>query len=492
MEDRRGRPRPGGPEAAAEALLDPEAGSSLPSTALAKGVAPAAQRAGRSPEALSEIWRLSWPVMLSQALLNLVGLVDIAMVGRLGAERVAAVGYATQFFQLSQSVLFAVGFACVALMAQAIGAGRLARARQAFAASLAVSFLAALVLTGTMLGAAGPLLRLLGADPAVVGEAIPYLRLVVGSSLLLAVSMTCEFALRADRDARTPMLVAGVVTTVKLVLNGLLIFGTLGLPRLELVGAGLATLLSQAVGLCLFLAIALRASPDSPLAIRPHDFRAAAALVPEVVRIAAPSVGERLSNNLALLAYFRVLSSYGSIAIAAYTVGIRLLAFTWIPGVGFGTAASTLVGQALGAGNPRAASRAGWRATGLALGVAVVLGGACLLLPEPLAHLFTSDTSLVRELVPFLLCLALAQPALQGQFALGGAHRGAGDTWTPFIATSLGNWAVRVPFAFLLALGFDAPVVWIWTLILADHSLRSLWLLVSFRRGRWRAALPGT
>lgn len=428
--------------------------------------------------------------MLSQVLLNVVGLVDIAMVGRLGAGPVAAVGYATQFFHLSQSVLFAVGFACVALMANAIGAGRPGRARHALAASLTVSVGAAVVLTGTMLGLAGPLLRLLGAEPAVVERAIPYLQLVVGSSLLLAVSMTLEFGLRADRDARTPMLVAGVVTAVKLGLNGLLIFGAWGFPRLELVGAGLATFVSQVVGLLLFGVVLARADHGSPLGLRPRDFARARPLIPQVVRVALPSVGERLSNNLALLAYFRVLSGYGPIAIAAYTVGIRLLAFTWIPGVGFGTAASTLVGQALGARNPAAATRAGWRAFGLSLAVAALLGGACGLMPGSLARLFTNDPALIDALVPFLVCLALTQPSLQGQFALGGAHRGAGDTWTPFVATSVGNWVVRVPLAFAVAFALDAPVEWVFGLIFADHSLRLAWLFFSFQRGRWREALP--
>jgi putative MATE family efflux protein len=374
-------------------------------------------------------------------------------------------------------------------MANAIGAGQPSRARQALAAALSVSFAAALLLTGILLGASGPLLGLLGADPKVVPQAIPYLRLVVGSSLLLAISMTLEFGLRADRDARTPMLVAGVVTLVKLGFNGLLIFGALGFPRLELVGAGLATLLSQLVGLLLFLVVVARAPRTSPLGLRPRDFAAARPLIPEVVRIAAPSVGERLSNNLALLAFFRVLSGYGSIAIAAYTVGIRLLAFTWIPGVGFGTASSTLVGQALGSRDPEAATRAGWRATGLALATSALLGGLCVLMPGSIAGLFTDDADLHQALVPFLVLMALTQPALQSQFALGGAHRGAGDTWTPFVATTFGNWALRVPLAFFLSFSLEAPVVWIWALILGDHTLRAIWLFLSFRRGRWRQAL---
>jgi len=424
--------------------------------------------------------------MLSQALLNVVGLVDIAMVGRLGSDAVAAVGYASQFFHLSQSVLFAVGFACVALMAHAIGAGDPARARRALAAAMIVSTGTALALTAAMLSASATLLTALGAEPAAVAQGVPYLRLIVGASLLLAVSMILEFALRADRDARTPMLIAGAVTIVKLAGNGLLIFGAFGAPRLELVGAGLATLISQVVGLALFVAVVLRADARSPLRLRPRDFAGARPLIPEVVRLALPSVGERLANNFALLAYFRVLSGYGSVAIATYTVGIRLLSFTWVPGVGFGTAASTLVGQALGARDPAGATRAGWRATYLALGVAIALGGVCLLLPGPLARIFTDDPDLIAGLIPFLVFLALAQPALQGHFALGGAHRGAGDTWTPFVASTLGNWLIRVPVAALLAFVLDAPVIWIWAVILVDHTLRAAWLAASFRRGRWR------
>ena len=301
--------------------------------------------------------------MLSQGLLNVVGLVDIAMLGRLGSDAVAAVGYASQLFHLSQSVLFAVGFACVALMAHAIGAGDMARARAALGAALIVSVAAALALTAVMVGASATLLGALGSSPVAIAAGVPYLRLIVASSLMLAVSMVLEFGLRADRDARTPMLIVGIVTIVKLALNGVLIFGAFGAPRLELVGAGLATLISQAVGLVLFVAVVVRAPADSALGLRARDLPATRSLIPEVVRIALPSVGERLANNFALLAYFRILSGYGSVAIATYTVGIRLLSFTWIPGVGFGTAASTLVGQALGGRDPAAAARAGWQPT---------------------------------------------------------------------------------------------------------------------------------
>ena len=118
------------------------------------------------------------------------------------------------------------------------------------------------------------------------------------------------------------------------------------------------------------------------------------------------------------------------------------------------------------------------------------LGALCALAREPLARLFTDDPALVSELVPFLLCLALSQPFLQAHFTLGGAHRGAGDTWTPFVAASVGNWALRVPLAVFFAFGLETGVVWVWYALMVDHLARTSWLAWSFRRGRWHLNKP--
>ena len=424
--------------------------------------------------------------MLAQVLVSTVGLVDIAMVGRLGPDAVAAVGYASQFFNLAQAVLFAIGTACVALMARAIGAGDRPGARVALAGSLIVALATALLFLAIILAAPRWYLRGLGAAPAVIDEAIPYLFLILLSTVFLAVSITLESALRADRNTRLPMLIAVVVTAAKIGLNAVLIFGGLGVPKLGLVGAGLATVAAQALGLAVYVSILATSKRDSPLALETRDFRAARGALREVVRIALPGVGERLAMNLALLAYFRVLSVYGTVAIAAYTVGVRILAFSWIPGTGFGVAASTLVGQALGAGRREEAMQAGWRATRMAIGIAVPLGALCALAREPLGRLFTDDPAIIRALGPFLLCLALSQPFLQAHFALGGAHRGAGDTWTPFIAATVGNWLLRTPIAFLLAFVLRTDVIWVWYALTIDHLARTIWLAWSFRRGRIR------
>ncbi len=468
-----------------EEIGDPEGSPALPAAALAAAALHGAALRPARHDSYREIWSLAWPFMLNLVLVNLVGLVDIAMVGRLGSDAVAAVGYAGQFFFLIQSVLLGVGVAGVALMARAIGSGDPDGARAALAASIGVSATTAVALVGLVLAAPRLWLELLGAEPHIIEMTVPYLQLLLGSSLLLAIAVVLESGMRADRDTRTPLLVSGAVMMVKIGLNALLIFGAFGLPRLELVGAGLATAASQLIGLGVFAWLVARAPRGGPLALRRPDWARARSQLRSVVRIALPGVGERLAMNLALLAYFRILSEYGPLTIATYTVGIRILSFSWIPGLGFGVAASTLVGQSLGTGSRAGATRAGWRATRLALGISVVLGVVCGLARKPLAGLLTSDAALVAELGPFLLCLALAQPFLQSHFALAGAHRGAGDTFTPFVAATVGNWALRVPLAWLVSHPLGLDVVFVWYALLFDHLARASWLFWSFRRGRW-------
>lgn len=472
---------------ALDAVVDVEAPPLDPEEGLAAAAAPSLLRrvSGTGHPTGLEIWKLAIPIMMSQVLVSAVGLIDIAMVGRLGAMDVAAVGYATQLYFMSQSALFAVGFACVALMARAIGAGDPARARAALAASVAVALATAGVVAVVVLAAPRAVLGWLNAAPDVIELTVPYMRLLFASSMLLAVSLTLEHGLRAARDSRTPMLIALLVTAVKTLLNVMLIFGLFGAPRLELVGAGLATLLSQVVAIVLF-AFVVRAQPaDGPLALRRADFLAARGMLRDVIRVAMPGVGERVVLNLALLSYFATLSAYGTVAIAAYTVGVRIMAFSWIPGTGFGAATATLVGHSLGAGDPDRAERIGWLAARIALFTAAVLGFLGGAAREPLARMFTSDAATIEVLGPFMLILAVAQPMMQVHFTLGGAFRGAGDTWTPLVGAALGNWAFRVPMA-AWAASRQMPLEWLWTALVFDHVARMALLAFEFRRGGWK------
>ncbi len=455
----------------------------------------------RSRELDRDIWAMAWPAMMSLIIVNLVDIVDVALVGRLGRQTVAAWGYASQCINLVETLIQAVGIACVALVARAIGARDPVRARRALAASTLVSetvavtsFLLALLVPRTILG-------WLDASPEVIEIAVPYFRLFAGAMVLYAAAFMFESNFRAHKLTRAPMVVAVAVMTVKTVLSIVLVFGALGFPRLGLVGAGVATCSAHGVGLLLYLVLArpARDTPeDVPAGGSRHGRLTVGVTVPDgfwdvardVTVVALPSMGERLIMSMALLTYFKLLSGYGSAAIGAYAIGVRLLSLSWVPGVAFGAAASAFVGQALGAGDSVRARDTGVRSLVLASLFMGALGVLFLFLRHPLATAFAGDVRIAECLAPFMLMLAIAQPFMGAHFTLSGVLRGSGDTVTPLVGAAVGNWGFRVPLAALAAhLGGSLP--WVWAALIADHFSRMMINGVVFVFGGWDRRIGG-
>jgi putative MATE family efflux protein len=436
---------------------------------------------------------MAWPAILSFVVVNVVDVIDVALVGRLGRQTVAAWGYAAQCVHLVETLVQSVGIGCVALVARATGARDRARGRRSIAASAFVA--GAVASLGFALALAIPrtLLRLLDAEPAVIELAVPYLRLFSASMVLYGAAFMYESSLRANRSTRAPMIIAVWVMTVKTVLSVGLVFGVFGLPRLELVGAGLATLAAHAVGLVLYVSVSRMAAKDGlVVGFGVADVREMWDVAGEVLWVSLPSMGERLIMSLAMLTYFKILSAYGTAAIAAYAIGVRLLSFSWAPGLGFAAAASTFVGQALGASDSSGARKAARRS--LAQAIMVTSGVAVLFvfLRAPLAHAFTSDASVAESLLPFMLMLAIAQPFMASHFTLGGVLRGAGDTFTPLVGAAVGNWGFRVPLAWLFTRFLGHDLVWVWAALIGDHVARTLVNGVVFLRGKWALRIGAT
>ncbi len=436
-----------------------------------------------------DIWAMAWPTMLSLIVVYLVDIVDVALVGRLGRETVAAWGYATQCINLVETLIQAVGIACVALVARALGARDPGRARRALAGSMIVS--EAVALAGLLLALLVPrtILGWLDATPAVAEIAVPYFRLFAGAMLLFSAAFMFESGLRAHKMTRGPMVVALVVMTVKTILSVVLIFGAFGIPRLGLAGAGIATVGAHGVGLLLYIGLSRRADATAERANASYtfgiaDLRGLGEVTSDVARVALPSMGERLLMSTGLLIYFKLLSGYGTAAVAAYAIGVRLLALSWVPGIAFGTAASAFVGHALGAGDSARARHVGIRSLVQASLVMGALGVLFLFLRTPLAVAFAGDARIAECLAPFMMMLAIAQPFMGAHFTLAGVLRGSGDTVTPLVGAAVGNWGLRVPLA-ALASHASAGLSWVWAALIADHFSRMMINGLTFIFGGW-------
>jgi len=467
--------------------VSPPFSSDEPDSLIPEALDTAELGGARNPQrTAAEIIALTWPVIVGQIMANAVPLIDVLMLGRLGTLTLAAVGYAAQFLMLVQASLIAIGSASVALMARALGARDPLRARRAFAACLRIALLLTVVLASITLLFPRQLLHMLDVKESVVHLAVPYFRLTMTSVPLMAISLSYEHAYRAAKDTLVPMLIACCVSLLKICLNWLLIFGNLGFPRLGLEGAGVATIISQAVAVVLFLAAARRHS-NPALHLQLRDLDVAPEMRREAVALAMPAVGERFVMTAAMLTYFRFLGRYGVEAVAAYNVGVRILAFTWIPGLGLSVAAATLVGHALGAGDAQRARRSGWLSARIGFVISLALGTLFVALRVPMARLFTDDPAVIAALDPFILLLGIGLPFLVVSFTLAGALRGAGDTLTPLKAAILGNWLFRVPLGYLFAVVLGLPLFWVWSIMVVDHLSRAIWLAWSFQTSDWQA-----
>jgi putative MATE family efflux protein len=433
------------------------------------------------------IWQLAWPAIVTNLLQSTVGVVGLAIVGRrLGRDAVAAIGVGNRIFFLQQVVLMAVTAGTTALVARAWGAGDRAEAERVTRTSLWLSLGLALALAVPSVVFADALAGIFRLRPDTHDLAVTFIRWISLSTPLLAVSFVIGTALRAAGDTLTPLGLGALTMVVNVAALYALVYGVLGLPALGVMGAALANDLALAAGGLLTFALWLRGR----LLVGPGH--AGGELdrtrVQRLIRIGTPAGLEQAAFQLGFLTFIWIVAQYGNAANAAYQIGVQILSFSFLVGFGFSIAASTLVGQNLGAGDPAAAERSGWRAMWLSVGVMVVFGTIIIVFARPIAELLIDDEEVVRLAVVFIRLLGSVQALMAIEFTLGGALRGAGDTRFPLFVVLAGMVVMRLGTAVTLkALGFS--VEWIYAALIADYLVKGTMLVWRFRSGHWKTVL---
>jgi putative MATE family efflux protein len=439
----------------------------------------------RAPGPVQGIWPLAWPAVLTNLLQALVGLVDVKVVGHLGAPAVAAVTTGHRVFFILQAVLMAVTTGTTALVARAWGRGDRDEAERVTVASLALGGSFALALTVPAVLFAAPLAGFFGLEPRAAALAATFLRVLAPFNVAFAAGFVVATALRAAGDTRTPLWLGVFTNVVNVALLYGLVLGHFGLPTLGVAGAALANGLAFTSGALLTLTLwwrgRLRIGVGPGGAVR-------AARVRRLLRIGAPAALEQVVWQGGFVAFLRLVALYGTAAFAAYGIGVNILAFSFVVGFGFQVAASTLVGQHLGAGDPEEAARSGWRATGLAVAVMLAFGTTIVVAARPIAEFLIDDPEVVRLTVIFIRILGSVQALMAIEFTLGGALRGAGDTRFPLYVVMAGLLGARVLLAALFAWQ-ERGVTWIYGALVADYVVKASLMTWRFRSGRWRTAL---
>jgi len=437
---------------------------------------------------------LAWPALMENLLATLVQFVNTAMVGGLGAAAIATVAINTTPMWLVNGLVTAVGVGGTALVARMIGAGDRegaeAACRQVFL--LIVGF--SVFLTGVMFLLSGAIPALMGAEESLHRPSAEYMRIIAMGFVPHFTGMALGAVLRGAGDTKTPLYAAAGANLLNLVGNYLLIYASrdvqiLGwsVPMwgagLGVTGAAISTAVSTALaGLCMVFLIC---RPKSRLRLRLGNLRPDGAILRRILRVGVPTAMERVTINVGQLFFAALITSIGTAELAAHHLSVTVESLSYMPGFAFGVAATTLVGQALGAGDAAKAKAQGWLTIRSSIWVMSLIGVGMFLFAPALIGMLTPDEAVRAIGTSLIRICSVEQPFMALSIVGTSALRGAGDTRVPLYISLVGMWGVRLVLAWILAFHFGLGVQGAWYAMVTDLAVRSALIVVRFARGKW-------
>lgn len=431
------------------------------------------------------VWWLAWPSLIALLLQTANGLMDAVFVGKLGAAALSGVGLASQIMFVLSAVANAVSIGATALIARFIGANEHKNAETAIRQSIIVSVILSLA-SGFCIYLAGPwLMKVMGAKGDDLHLGVTYLNILLLGVTPYFFMIVLTGAFRGVGDMRTPLWVMLAVTVIALGGDYLLIFGVGPFPKLGVVGAAIATVTSRVVATVLFFYYMPKIG--IPKVFR-GSWRPSFDWAARIMRIGTPVGIQFLLRTGGMMAFFAVLrrTPEALFATAALTIGLRMEALAFMPGLAFSVAATSMVGQNLGAKKPDRAEASAWSATWQGIGVTGVLGLMFILFAYPIARVFTNYPDVLPLAAQYLQLNGISEPFLALSMVLTGALQGAGETRLPAWATIATQWVFRLPFTYLLAVTLREGAFGAWVSMSVTTILGGLVVLYIFKISKWK------
>ena len=420
---------------------------------------------------------LAIPMILEMAMESLFGVVDVFFVSRLGSDAVATVGLTESLLTLVFGVAIGLSMATTAFVARRTGEkDPEGAAESSFQAILLGLFISAVVGAIGILKAP-ELLHVMGSTAAVEANS-RYTQVMLGGSAVIFLLFLINAIFRGAGDASLAMRTLWLANGINIILDPCLINGWGPFPRLGVLGAAVATTTGRGIGV-LYQLFAL-SSGANRIVIRRAQMRLNLPVMWNLLRVSSTGIAQFLIANASWMALIRIVSSFGSAAVAGYTIAVRLLIFAILPSWGLSNAAATLVGQNLGAHKPERAEKSVYRAGFYNMTVAFVF------FPGLLVAIFTHDPAVASPAVSCLIIFGVTMMSYAWGMVLMQAFNGAGYTMTPTLINILAFWACQIPLAYCFAI----PLGWgprgaFLAVPIAD-VLFTLVALVLFRRGTWK------
>jgi putative MATE family efflux protein len=427
---------------------------------------------------------LAIPMVLEMAMESIFAVVDVFWVSRLGPDAIATVGLTESMLTLVYTAAMGLSIGVSAVVARRIGENRTDAAAEAAVQGIALGLVVAAGVAVLGVSLAPTLLGLMGAAPGVVAIGSGYTRMMLGGSATVLLLFLINAIFRGAGDAAIAMRVLWLANIINILLGPCLIFGLGPFPRLGVTGAAVATTIGRGTGVLYQLYRLTRG--DARVAIRRQHLRLQPAVMANLVRLSGSGTFQVLVGTASYIGLVRIVSTFGSAALAGYTIAIRLVIFCLLPSWGLSNAAATLVGQSLGAGKPDRAERAVWIAGGYNMLVLGAVGVLFIVFANSIVLLFTHDPVAAPIGALALRTMSYGFVFYALGMVLTQSFNGAGDTWTPTWINLVCFWVLEIPLAYVLARVAGLGPFGVFLAITIGYSSLALVSALLFRRGRWK------
>lgn len=427
----------------------------------------------------------SGPIIAELMLMSMIAMVNLSMVGHLGAYALSSVGLTNQPVIISLAVFQSFNVGATALISRFIGAKEDQMAKAVVIQTMLISIILGSILALVGFTFAKPIVLFLGAQKDTLKTATMYMKYMAVGMLFQSIPTAVTSILRGAGESKIPMRYNIISNIINAAAGFILIYGFWFVPSFGLQGAAIATTLAKLVACIMSISALFHTSLPVAISFKDHfqlDFK----VIKRIMNIGISAAGEQLAFRIGFLLYAKIVADLGTVSFAAHQVCLNITQFVSNVINGLSVAASSFTGRNLGARNPELAEKYCRQINRIGLVFSVSVGSLFFLAGWPIARIYTSDPAVI-SLVVMVLKIAVFITIPQNYLSIvAGCLRGAGDTRWPLISAIVGMIVARVSLAALFVIVFHWGLGGAWFAAVLDQSIRSILIYYRFKTGKWK------
>jgi len=430
------------------------------------------------------IFLLAVPMVLEMLMEAIFAVADIFFVAKLGADAIATVGITESLITIVYAIGVGLSLATTAMVSRRIGEKDKAGASRAAFQSIVVGILISLLISIPGILFAKDLLRLMGASENIYNEMSSYTTIMLGGNAVIMLLFIINAVFRSAGDAAISMRILIVANLLNIVLDPILIFGLGPIPAMGITGAAIATNIGR--GLAVMYQFYLLFNGNKRVQLTVRNIRIHYETIRQLIKLSLGGIGQYLIATSSWIGLVRIISIFGSEALAGYTIAIRVIIFALLPAWGISNAAATLVGQNLGAKQPSRAAKSVWTVGTINVIYMGLIGIILFLIPAPVISLFTDDDTIIRSGISSLQIISIGFIFYGLGMTMVQALNGAGDTITPTWINFFSFWMLEIPLAYVMAIYLNIGETGVYYAIIIAEAVMTIIAVYYFKLGKWK------